>query len=551
VAVRGRALVEGDESDSQLIALWGEERVSGLYELDAYVQTKNGTLDLQKIVRAAITLELHREDGGETHRLHGIASKGRLIHDQDGLAVFKVTVVPRLWNLTQSKHSRIFTNVSLPQILEAVLKDEGILTSHYRLELKHRHPVREHVCQYRESSFDFLSRWLEREGIHYFFEHDGDHEVVVFADSNSSFAPISSPIVRYQPVTQGEMGSEGAHRVRTVYRSKPTKVTLFDHDPLRPSLEVKGSTAIDAGAVGEIVRWGDNFADPAEAAREATLRAEEVASSRETFEIEVKKLGLRSGFAFELADHPVLTQNGELFVTRLRHEAVLAMEDSALLEVCGLPKKTGYQVTAYARRTAVTFRPERVTAWPRITGVVDATVDGAGSGDYAQLDEHGRYKVTFHFDESDLVDGSRSTFIRRLQPHGGSVEAFHFPLRKGTEVHVMFLGGDPDKPVLVGAAPNMATPSKVAAGNNTKNVIHTGGETRIEMEDAAGGQYVKIDVPTASTKLHMGAGAHNVMGTTTGKGNIVTGTNVLMETGAWKREDVTGSLTETTTPATP
>jgi type VI secretion system secreted protein VgrG len=545
VAVRGRALVEGDHSDSQLIALWGEERVSGLYALDAYVQTKNGSLDLEAIVRSAITLELHREDGGETHRLHGIASKGRLIHDQDGLAVFKVTVVPRLWNLTQSKHSRIFTGASFPQILEAVLEDEGMPSDSYRLELTKSYPVREHVCQYKESSFDFVSRWLEREGIHYFFDHDGEREVVVFADANSAFSLISSPTVRYQPVTRGEVGIEGAHRVRAIYRSKPTKVTLFDNDPIRPSLDVRGSSPTKTGAIGEIVRWGDNFTDPKEAAREAALRAEEIASSRETFELDVKKLGLRAGFAFELADHPMPAQNGELFVTRLRHEAILAMDDSPLLELCGLPKKSGYQVTVEARRTALPFHPERVTAWPRITGSVDATIDGAASSDYAQLDEHGRYKVTFHFDESDLVDGSRSTFIRRLQPHGGSVEAFHFPLRKVTEVHVMFLGGDPDKPVLVGAAPNVMTPSKITAANHTKNVIHTGGDTRIEMEDAGGGQYVKIDVPTASTTLHMGTGAHNVMGTTTGKGNIVTGSNVLMETGAWKREDVTGSLTET------
>ena len=38
-----------------------------------------------------------------------------------------------------------------------------------------------------------------------------------------------------------------------------------------------------------------------------------------------------------------------------------------------------------------------------------------------------------------------STRVRMMQPHGGTTEGFHFPLRKGTEVMIAFLGGDPDR----------------------------------------------------------------------------------------------------------
>ena len=50
--------------------------------------------------------------------------------------------------------------------------------------------------------------------------------------------------------------------------------------------------------------------------------------------------------------------------------------------------------------------------------------------------------------ESDLKDGKASTYVRMMQPHGGAVEGFHFPLRRNTEVVLSFIGGDPDRPLL-------------------------------------------------------------------------------------------------------
>ena len=68
------------------------------------------------------------------------------------------------------------------------------------------------------------------------------------------------------------------------------------------------------------------------------------------------------------------------------------------------------------------------------------------SSEYAQLDEHGRYKVRILFDESQRRAGQNSAWVRMAQPHGGEPEGWHFPLRSGTEVRLSFVGGDPDRP---------------------------------------------------------------------------------------------------------
>src|SRR5262245_35052404 len=155
-----------------------------------------------------------------------------------------------------------------------------------------------------------------------------------------------------------------------------------------------------------------------------------------------------------------------------------------------------HRVEVRAIRADTQFRPRRATPWPRVHGLVGAVVDGEADSEYAQIDEQGRYKVKLKLDESDLRGGKASTWVRMIQPHGGSVEGWHFPLRKGTEVVLAFLGGDPDRPVIAGVAPNAHTPSPVTGLNHTTNVIQTGGRNRIEMEDLEGSQRITISSPT-------------------------------------------------------
>ena len=83
-------------------------------------------------------------------------------------------IVPRLWQLSLTRHSRIFTKKSIPEIIGEVLGDEGV--SDFELRLSGAYTPEEHVCQYRESSLDFLHRWMEREGIYYFFEQTANGE---------------------------------------------------------------------------------------------------------------------------------------------------------------------------------------------------------------------------------------------------------------------------------------------------------------------------------------------------------------------------------------
>jgi type VI secretion system secreted protein VgrG len=134
---------------------------------------------------------------------------------------------------------------------------------------------------------------------------------------------------------------------------------------------------------------------------------------------------------------------------------------------------------------AVPFRPRRVTPRPKIHGVTPGVVQAAPSVDTEQpwIDEHGRYLVQMLFDSAAADERPASLPIRMIQAHSGPGYGIHYPLRPNTEVLVAFLGGDPDRPVIVGSVPNAITPTPVVDRDRTMHRLKTMSGVLVEIDD--------------------------------------------------------------------
>ncbi|MFO0553969.1 MAG: type VI secretion system tip protein TssI/VgrG [Polyangiaceae bacterium] len=569
--VASGALPEG----ARVMGFKAVEAISRPYQIDLFVSVGEGRgveVDLDDALGARITLaanqtvKLRAEDAAKTtmdalramappFQFQGIASAVELVNDFGGRSVFRFTIVPQLYRLGQSLHSRVFTKQSVIDIVRAILDEAGLSDGEdYEFRLASDYPVEEHVCQYKESDLAFISRWMEREGLYYYFEHEGTNEKLVITDDKSFQDRIAKPVVRYHPASGDETAGGGLHTASLRHRALPASVHVRDYDYSKPALDVSGLSPVSDTGLGEISLYGDRFFTPDQGTRLARLRAETFRATQNVLRAGGTVHHLRSGYRFELEHHPRPELDREYLITEVHHVARCqagVTDIDALLPPRGKDDALDvYRVEVSAIPADVQFRAERSTPWPRIHCFEQANVDGPAASQYAQIDSQGRYAIKFKFDESILGHGKASTWVRMAQPHGGSVEGFHFPLRKGTEVLVTFMGGDPDRPVIAAVLPNAATPSPVDQGSHTKNVLQTGGSTRIEIEDLAGGQYMKQFTPVQNTMLWMGTDAtspkgHNVELSTDGSGFQSFGTYLDQFVGAHKNEQVIGPVERT------
>ena len=86
----------------------------------------------------------------------------------------------------------------------------GEYTSTFVDELSGTYATRTYCVQYRETSFDFVSRLMEQEGIYYFFRHENGKHSLVLADSAAAHDPFEDyAALPYRPrAHQGDQTAE-------------------------------------------------------------------------------------------------------------------------------------------------------------------------------------------------------------------------------------------------------------------------------------------------------------------------------------------------------
>jgi uncharacterized protein involved in type VI secretion and phage assembly len=166
---------------------------------------------------------------------------------------------------------------------------------------------------------------------------------------------------------------------------------------------------------------------------------------------------------------------------------------------------TVYECEFEAIGASTQYRASSLTPRPIIAGMLTAMIDDEGSGQYAQVDAYGQYKVELMYDLSDKWANKGSSWIRMASPYAGANNGMHFPLHKGTEVILAFMGGDPDQPVIVGAMTNSESPNVVTDKKATAGGIATPGLNRLSMQDKAGEEGIYMFTPNSGTAFIMGA----------------------------------------------
>lgn len=490
----------------------GEEGLSTLYRFEILLISENPEIDLAQVLQnpATFTIKGQFADGPDLP-FHGILSTFEQMHQVGPYVYYRAELRPRLWWLTLTHHNQVFINKKVDEFLGGVLTDGGLAQGlDFELRLQGHYDPREYVCQYGESHFDFVSRWMEREGIYYWFEQGEQAEKMIASDTRIAHAPLPGheTFVYSPPSGLDDTAIESVIKRFTLNQTPmPKSVLLKDYNYMKPSLDLEGKARVSDQGRGEIYMYGDHFATKSEGERLAKVRAEQYLCREKIFNGISAIPAIRPGYLFTLARHYSRPFNQQYLTTTVSHEGSQVGYLVSGLGVGEMEEKEGlfYHNTFTCIPGVTQFRPERRTPKPRISGTLSAKVDAAGSGQYAELDENGRYKVVMPFDRSGRKDGKASAWLRMMQPYAGQGMGFHAPLHKGTEVLLSFIEADPDRPVISGAVPNPETPSPVNDANQTQIRLVSGSGNVVHMEDQAGKQRVLMHSPAGNSFLRLGA----------------------------------------------
>ncbi|WP_445374867.1 type VI secretion system Vgr family protein [Photorhabdus tasmaniensis] len=429
--------------------------------------------------------------------IYGVISGFKLLSTSLDESHYEVTLEPRLALLSRSHQFAIYQKMSVPEIVEKILRERhGFRGQDFLFTLAYPCPKRDQVMQYGEDDLHFVQRLLAEVGIWYKLTADDrlKIDVVEFYDDQryyqlNVYMPARNPSGMHGGDEDAVWGMETAHQV------VEGKVVTRDYD-YRDALPQYGMDAEvdvtrgDETLYGEAYHYLDN-----------NYR---VLGNRYDLDPEVESAVFYSRLQHErylnrqtqlrgLTTSATLLPGQEL---KVRGEAPEAFCKGAVITgiSSSARRDRSFEMafTAIPYAENICFRPELIPK-PRIAGTLPARVSSTVVNDrYGDIDKDGLYRVAFDFDRAEWLKGGESLWVRLARPYAGDTYGFHWPLLDGTEVAIAFEGGDPDRPYIAHALHDSKHPDHVTLFNYKRNVLRTPANNKLRMDDERDREHIKL-----------------------------------------------------------
>ncbi|MGX1172053.1 type VI secretion system Vgr family protein [Pseudomonas sp. R151218B TE3479] len=474
----------------------GGEELGRLFNYELQLHSLDNAIDLNQLLGKPMCVSLQLDGGGERY-FHGIVARCSQNVDQGQFASYHATLRPWFWLLTRTSDCRIFQNLTIPQIIKQVFRDLGF--SDFEDALSQTYREWEYCVQYRETSFDFVSRLMEQEGIYYFFRHEQGRHVLVLADAYG--AHTTAPgygSVPYYPKNEQQRERDHIHDWHLAQEVQPGSLELNDYDFQRPSARIDVRSAMPRPhTAGDypLYDYPGTYVQSADGEHYARTRIEALQTLHEQVELSGNARGLGSGHLFSLTGFSRQDQNREYLIVGARY--YISQESG---ETSGGAPSAQFESSLTCIDAQQSYRPLAITHRPIVKGPQTALVVGP-KGEEIWTDQYGRVKVHFYWDRHDQSNENSSCWIRVSQSWAGKNWGSMQIPRIGQEVIVSFLEGDPDRPIITGRVYNaeQTVPYDLPANatqSGMKSRSSKGGTpanfNEIRMEDKKGAEQLYI-----------------------------------------------------------
>lgn len=433
-----------------------DEAIAG-YRLQLSCLSLDAHLSLRKFIAQPVLLILQSD--AKPRHFHGHVTQCRLQGANGGMARYLLTIEPWLAFLRYRRDSRVYQDLTVPEIIDAVLRDyqgQGKLQPQWRMDLRDTrvYARRSLVTQYQESDLAFISRLLSEEGMFYYVEHAGvsnspslGAHTVVIADHNASFQSNARADVQFTQAS-AVMAQDSIDRWRSLDRWQTNSVEILTWDYRQASVrEATSATPVQPGSAGLVLASRDApgiYANEnrAQADRQANMRMQAIEAHNQIFTGAGTVRSFAPGTTFKLNGHPEhdgreddrfvlmrvvhqahnnLRADLKADVMKLLGQAVLPEEEhhSSLLDAALMPGNGEVRPVYRNRFEAIPYnipyRPLLTTpdgqalyAKPTVTGQQTAVVVGI-RGQAVHTDRDHRVRVQFHWQRGERSHSSLSS----------------------------------------------------------------------------------------------------------------------------------------------
>ena len=487
---------QNSEEDLLLEHFSGSEGLSRLYQLDLALLSQRIDVKLKSLIGRLATVEIELADGNFRY-INGYINRFSTQGSDGGYVRYSALLGPWLWMLTCRFDSRIFQDKTVQDVVSEVFAGFGSLAK-YEFRLNKSLKPYSYITQYRESDFNFVQRLLENEGLFYYFEHTADAHVMIITDDSSTLLPLpEQPQIRFHSASVTETADSITqwHASRQLQSGK-IAVRTFDYRQPRNFLPVTMQSLNEQGDVDkfEIYDFPGQYTHGTYEAGENLVRnrIEALELVGKTFYGDSNCRAMKPGYTFELTQHYVHdsgdAENRQFLLLSVEHRG-----SNNYMTV----DQAGYHNKFVCVRRKIAFRPQLSTRKPLINGPQTAIVVGP-PGEEIFTDELGRVKLQFHWDRLGAFNDQSSCWVRVAQSGAsGGFGSIQIP-RIGDEVVVVFLDGNPDRPLIMGSLYNSTnTPpwslpaNKTQSGFLTRSMKGDGGTANFfRFEDKAGAEQI-------------------------------------------------------------
>jgi len=463
-------------------------------------------VDSLGLVNQSVTITVDLENGGKRY-FNGCVSMFRMIGVKDAYGFWKYSaeIVPDFALLRHTTDCRLFIQQSIPEIVTQLLKEQGIPYIDDSLkDLDITYEPRELVVQYRESTFDFISRLLEFAGIYYHFNHTESGHVMEFNDTSPSDHHHFDETAKAIHFVTDINHDEAIHAWEVVTSVGSNTSALSDYDYTKPKVNLLTSELAPPSKFSLFDAPGLYYAadsDPIEhGAYYAKIRLEEQVCRQRLYKGSGPLLNIGVGYIFK----PLGTYKDEDCLT-IRMTLKLEAPEWTSTEGNDIGMSVVCDFEAIPKD--VYFRPARITPKPLVSGVLSAIVVGPEGQDpmLPYTNELGCVKVQFHWDRYGENDENSSTWIRVGQFAAGKNWGSMFIPRIGDEVLVAFEAGNPNRPYVITSLYNaLNTPSMPLPEQSQVSYFVDDGGNGIWFKPVQGNECIKLFSTYENTTRIMG-----------------------------------------------